>query len=258
MSKSLQEFIHQRDAIPQLIQYLEACKAGALIRFWLDADSFQASTWTRIRTHSLNIVSKSSLINRKESVKQSKVKEKDITSPNSQSTDAETSSDKTDTSNLTPLSADQDEASLVCNTASPVPNHIESRDKPRANSDINEIRTTETLTLEEKNSEDEDYRNREKCKDEINNRLSLSLDLQEDYISNAYPLSTNSVDSGAVSAKSNSSVISVPDLNCSKDSQDQNSKVPSGSKQSTGQKDQLAEKLKKSEYMCRIICKALF
>lgn len=246
LSKSLQEFINQRDAIPQLIQYLEACKAGALIRFWLDADSFQASTWTRIRTHSLNIVSKSSLIKRKESVKQSKVKEKDITSPNSQSTDAENSSEKTDSSNLTPLSADQDDTNLVCNAASPVPNHIESCDKPRTCSENNEITTTESLTLEEKNSTDEDQRNREKCKDEINNRLSLSLDLQEEYITNAYPLSANSIDSGAVSAKSNSSVISVPDLNCSKD---QNSKVPCGSKPSVGGKDQLAEKLKKSEYM---------
>lgn len=244
LSKSLQEFINHRDAIPQLIQYLEACKAGALIRFWLDADSFQASTWTRIRTHSLNIVSRSSLIKRRESGKQSKVKEKDITSPNSQSTDCETSCDKTDTSSLTPLSVDQEDASPLCNADSSLPNHIESPNQNSINSDNTEVKTSETSGRTD--FSDEDQRDREKCKVEINKRLSLSLDLQDEHISNAYPLSTNSMDSGAVSAKSNSSVVSVPELNGNKDSPQQESDVISTSKTHTGQKDQLAEKLKKS------------
>ncbi|KAK3587151.1 hypothetical protein CHS0354_006793 [Potamilus streckersoni] len=61
LSKTLQEIIHDRDALPHFIRFMEAQKAGQLIRFWLDAESFQASTWSRIRSHSLNKISKSSL-----------------------------------------------------------------------------------------------------------------------------------------------------------------------------------------------------
>ncbi|KAL3856182.1 hypothetical protein ACJMK2_010964 [Sinanodonta woodiana] len=61
LSKTLQEIIHDRDALPHFIRFMESQKAGQLIRFWLDAESFQASTWSRIRSHSLNKTRKSSI-----------------------------------------------------------------------------------------------------------------------------------------------------------------------------------------------------
>ena len=250
LSKNLQEFINYRDAIPQLIQYLEACKAGALIRFWLDADSFQASTWTRIRTHSLNTVSKSSLIKRRESGKQSKVKEKDITSPSSsQSTDGDSSCDKSDALNLTSPIVNEVETSPVCNKASPIPNHIESPNESGITAVENEIRTK--VNSDGNDSSDGDQRTREKCKDEINNRLSLSLELQGEHIKTVYPPSTFSADSGAVSAKSNCSVISLPEINCDEGSQDHTIE-DIASKMPEIRKDQLAEKLKKSKFSCTV------
>ena len=243
LSKNLQEFITYRDAIPQLIQYLEACKAGALIRFWLDADSFQASTWTRIRTHSLNTVSRSSLIKRKESVKQSKVREKDITSPGSSlSTDGDSSCDKSDALNLSSPVVCQDETSPPCNKASPIPNHSES---VNVISPVkNEIRTN--VNSAGNHSSNGDQRTREKCKDEPGNRLSLSLELDEDHINAAIPPLSYSADSGAVSAKSNCSVISLPEIDCDAGSQVHTAE-DNVSKLSEFRKDQHAEKLKKSE-----------
>lgn len=83
LSKSLHEVLKDHEAVTYLIQYMESCKATALIRFWLDAESFQASTWTRIRTHSLQSVSKSSLVTKSDSSADSLTKSinKDITSP---------------------------------------------------------------------------------------------------------------------------------------------------------------------------------
>ena len=242
LSKGLEEFMQHRDAIPQLIQYLEACKAGALIRFWLDADSFQASTWTRIRTHSLNTVSKSSLIKRRESSKQTKVKEKDITSPNSQSTDGDSTCDKSETLNLTPLDNRQGLTSPVCNTASPIPNHTDA--VQNIVSDTSEIITN--AASEGYSSTDEDQRTREKCKnDSSTHRLSLSLDLKNEHISSGYPLSVNSIDSGAhsVSVKSSSSAISMPELTSDNIVPLQHSQTLPGAKSES----QLAEKLKKSK-----------
>ena len=58
LCKSFQEILHEKNSLGYFIQFLEARKAGQLIRFWLDAESFQASTWSRIRSHSLNIAKK--------------------------------------------------------------------------------------------------------------------------------------------------------------------------------------------------------
>lgn len=58
LCKSFQEILHDKNSLGFFIQFLEARKAGQLIRFWLDAESFQASTWSRIRSHSLNIAKK--------------------------------------------------------------------------------------------------------------------------------------------------------------------------------------------------------
>ena len=54
LSKTLQEVLHDKDALAYFIQYMAARDAEHIIKFWLDAGSFQASSWTRIRTHSLN------------------------------------------------------------------------------------------------------------------------------------------------------------------------------------------------------------
>lgn len=58
LCKSFQEILHDKNSLGYFIQFLEARKAGQLIRFWLDAESFQASTWSRIRSHSLNVAKK--------------------------------------------------------------------------------------------------------------------------------------------------------------------------------------------------------
>ena len=247
LSKNLEEFMQQRDAIPQLIQYLEACKAGALIRFWLDADSFQASTWTRIRTHSLNTVSKSSLIKRRESAKQAKMEEKDITSPNSLSTDGDSTCDKTETLKLTPLDNEEGLTSPVCNTASPIPNHTDAVQANVVNiiSDTSEIITN--AVSEGNLATTEDHRTREKCKSETStHRLSLSLDLQNEHTSSGYPLSLNSIDSGAhsLSVKSSSSAISMPELSNDSAAPHQHGQTLPAAKSES----MLAEKLKKSMF----------
>lgn len=242
LSKNLYEFIQHREAIPHLIHYLEDCKAGALIRFWLDADSFQASTWTRIRTHSLNTVSKSSLIKWKESAKQPKVKEKDITSPNSQSTDADSTCEKSDSLNLTPLDREKGHSNLVCNTDSTIQNDSET-ERTDSNYDVADNYEIVNSAASERNSlGDDDQRTREKCKTETStNRLSLSLDLQDKHISSGHPLSLNSIDSGAHSVKSTSSAVSMPELGCERIVQ-----TASATKLHESHKDQLADKLKKS------------
>ncbi|XP_064612788.1 A-kinase anchor protein 10, mitochondrial-like [Liolophura sinensis] len=61
LSKTFQEILHDKDALPYFIQYMESKDADHLIRFWLDAESFQAATWTRIRTQSMQSLSKSSV-----------------------------------------------------------------------------------------------------------------------------------------------------------------------------------------------------
>lgn len=61
LSKTLKEILHDKDALGYFIQFMESKKAGQYIRFWLDAESFQASTWSRIRTHSFNLSRKNSM-----------------------------------------------------------------------------------------------------------------------------------------------------------------------------------------------------
>lgn len=61
LSKTFQEILHDKDALPYFIQYMESKDADHLIRFWLDAESFQAATWTRIRTQSMQSLSRSSV-----------------------------------------------------------------------------------------------------------------------------------------------------------------------------------------------------
>ena len=57
------EIIHDKDALSYFIQYMNNNKAGHLIRFWLDAESFQAASWTRLRSRSLKVPSERSRSN---------------------------------------------------------------------------------------------------------------------------------------------------------------------------------------------------
>ncbi|GAB1607965.1 hypothetical protein Ahia01_001080400 [Argonauta hians] len=61
LSKTLLEILHDKEALPSFICFMEAQGAGQYVRFWLDAKSFQTAAWTRIRTHSLNALARSSL-----------------------------------------------------------------------------------------------------------------------------------------------------------------------------------------------------
>ncbi|XP_050410189.1 A-kinase anchor protein 10, mitochondrial isoform X2 [Patella vulgata] len=63
LSKALTEIIHDRDALPLFISFMETKKADHFIRFWLDAESFQIATLTRKRTQSFKSGSSTSLSN---------------------------------------------------------------------------------------------------------------------------------------------------------------------------------------------------
>ena len=65
LSKTLQEILHDKDALHCFIQFMESQHAERFIRFWLDANSFRASTLTRMRTHSLQMVGSSTLLKRR-------------------------------------------------------------------------------------------------------------------------------------------------------------------------------------------------
>ncbi|KAL5013830.1 hypothetical protein ScPMuIL_008100 [Solemya velum] len=66
LSKTILEILHDKDALSYFVQFMESRKAGLLGRFWLDSESFQAATWSRIRTHSSNSLRKSSLMERRQ------------------------------------------------------------------------------------------------------------------------------------------------------------------------------------------------
>ncbi|XP_048769790.2 A-kinase anchor protein 10, mitochondrial-like [Ostrea edulis] len=61
LSKTIEEILKDKDALSCFIEFMESRKMGQYIRFWLDAESFQASTWSRLRSHSLNSTKRSTL-----------------------------------------------------------------------------------------------------------------------------------------------------------------------------------------------------
>ena len=63
LHKTMLEIFHDKDALSYFIQYMNNNKAGHLIRFWLDAESFQAASWTRLRSRSLKVPSERSRSN---------------------------------------------------------------------------------------------------------------------------------------------------------------------------------------------------
>ncbi|KAM6465044.1 A-kinase anchor protein 10, mitochondrial isoform 1-T1 [Liasis olivaceus] len=61
LSKTLKQVLRDAVALPYFTQYMEVHRMEHLVRFWLEAETFRSSTWSRIRAHSLNTVKHSSL-----------------------------------------------------------------------------------------------------------------------------------------------------------------------------------------------------
>ncbi|XP_066221061.1 A-kinase anchor protein 10, mitochondrial [Saccopteryx leptura] len=61
LSKTLEQVLHDTLVLPYFIQFMELRRMEHLVKFWLEAESFHSTTWSRIRAHSLNTVKQSSL-----------------------------------------------------------------------------------------------------------------------------------------------------------------------------------------------------
>lgn len=61
LSKTLEQVLHDTVVLPYFIQFMELRRMEHLVKFWLEAESFYSTTWSRIRAHSLNTVKQSSL-----------------------------------------------------------------------------------------------------------------------------------------------------------------------------------------------------
>ncbi|XP_021570443.1 A-kinase anchor protein 10, mitochondrial isoform X2 [Carlito syrichta] len=61
LSKTLEQVLHDPVVLPYFIQFMELRRMEHLVKFWLEAESFHSTTWSRIRAHSLNTVKQSSL-----------------------------------------------------------------------------------------------------------------------------------------------------------------------------------------------------
>ncbi|KAJ8275760.1 hypothetical protein COCON_G00075120 [Conger conger] len=61
LSKTVDQILRDNVAMPYYIQFMETQAADHLVKFWLEAESFRATSWSRVRAHSLNSVKHSSL-----------------------------------------------------------------------------------------------------------------------------------------------------------------------------------------------------
>lgn len=61
LSKTVDRVLRDPVAIPHYLHFMELHGADHLVRFWLEAESFRSTSWSRIRAHSLNSVKHSSL-----------------------------------------------------------------------------------------------------------------------------------------------------------------------------------------------------
>ncbi|KAM3601980.1 uncharacterized protein V6R79_022263 [Siganus canaliculatus] len=61
LSKTVDHVLRDNVAIPHYLHFTELRGADHLVRFCLEAESFRASSWSRVRAHSLNSVKHSSL-----------------------------------------------------------------------------------------------------------------------------------------------------------------------------------------------------
>ncbi|XP_067350184.1 A-kinase anchor protein 10, mitochondrial isoform X2 [Channa argus] len=61
LSKTVDQVLRDNVAIPHYMHFMELRGADHLVRFWLEAESFRSTSWSRVRAHSLNSVKHSSL-----------------------------------------------------------------------------------------------------------------------------------------------------------------------------------------------------
>ncbi|XP_062341169.1 A-kinase anchor protein 10, mitochondrial [Osmerus eperlanus] len=61
LSKTVDQIVRDNVAVPYYTLFLETRGADHLVRFWLEAESFRSTSWSRVRAHSLNSVKLSSL-----------------------------------------------------------------------------------------------------------------------------------------------------------------------------------------------------
>uniref|UniRef100_A0A8C4I2P3 RGS domain-containing protein n=1 Tax=Dicentrarchus labrax TaxID=13489 RepID=A0A8C4I2P3_DICLA len=61
LSKTVDHVLRDNVAIPHYMHFMELRGADHLVRFWLEAESFRSTSWSRVRAHSLNSVKHSSL-----------------------------------------------------------------------------------------------------------------------------------------------------------------------------------------------------
>lgn len=61
LSKTVEHVLRDNVAIPHYMHFMELQGADHLVRFWLEAESFRSTSWSRVRAHSLNSVKHSSL-----------------------------------------------------------------------------------------------------------------------------------------------------------------------------------------------------
>lgn len=180
LSKSLLEILKDHEAVPYLIQYMESCKASALIRFWLDSESFQASTWTRIRSHSLQSVSKNTLLKRKRDLSTESLSfNQDITSPVSgtslDSVDREPESVETASSPKTSNHCNNT-AKLHADTTDNQSNRTIDQPTEKERNIPNDFGSFEIFKDRNSNSNDCDSRVREKCRVEgEKNNMTLPI-----------------------------------------------------------------------------------
>lgn len=61
LSKTVDQVLRDNVAIPHYMHFTELRGADHLVRFWLEAESFRSTSWSRVRAHSLNSVKHSTL-----------------------------------------------------------------------------------------------------------------------------------------------------------------------------------------------------
>ncbi|CAJ1064359.1 A-kinase anchor protein 10%2C mitochondrial [Xyrichtys novacula] len=61
LSKTVDHVLRDNVAIPHYMHFMELQGADHLVRFWLEAESFRSTSWSRVRAHSLNSVKHSTL-----------------------------------------------------------------------------------------------------------------------------------------------------------------------------------------------------
>ncbi|XP_060768936.1 A-kinase anchor protein 10, mitochondrial isoform X1 [Neoarius graeffei] len=61
LSKTVEQVLRDAVALPYYLHFMVTRSAEHLARFWLEAESFRSTSWSRVRAHSLNSVKHSSL-----------------------------------------------------------------------------------------------------------------------------------------------------------------------------------------------------